>query len=115
MIHDVTIPFSFDTSPIEAQVAQFGENEAKKVIREVTMRGICSVMPSKNKSYWNDGKAKDENDINWKSYVDERVGEWLERHKEEVIDEASLLLAMRGSRKKVWREVLEEYKAERDA
>ena len=41
------------------------------------------------------------------------MDKWMERHKEEVIDEAALLMAMRGSRKLKWREVLEEYRAER--
>lgn len=115
MIHNVTIPFSFDTSPIEAQVAKFGEDEALKVIREVTLKGICSVMPSRDNGYWRDKKAKDENDINWKRYIDERIDAWIDRNRGEIIDEAALLMAMRANRNKKWREVLDELKAERDA
>lgn len=112
MIHDVTIPFSFDTSPIEAQIADIGEVEVQRIIREVTLNGIYSALPSKNRGYYRNLTPHNDNDVDWKAYVDERMDDWLERHKEEVIDEAALLMAMRGSRKKAWREVLDELKEE---
>lgn len=116
MIHDVTIPFSFDTTPIERQIANIGEQEVKNIIREVTLNGIYSALPTKNFGYY--GKpltpTKD-GEVNWKAYVDERMYEWLTMHKQEVIDEAALLIAMRAGRTAKWRKVLEELKAERDA
>lgn len=105
MIHDVTIPFRFDTSPIEAQVATIGFDEVAKIIDKVVKEGIAKALPH---SYNYRG-----NDIDWRSYINVYMDKWMERHKEEVIDEAALLMAMRGSRKLKWREVLEEYRAER--
>lgn len=103
MIHDVTIPFRFDTSPIEAQVAAIGFDEVAKIIDKVVKEGIAKTLPHSYRG----------NDIDWHRYVDDYMDKWMERHKEEVIDEAALLMAMRGSRKLKWREVLEEYRAER--
>lgn len=115
MIHDVTIPFSFDTSPIEKQIANIGEQEVMGLIREVTLNGIYSALPNKNDGYYRSNTPTKDSDINWKRYLDERMDKWLDQHKQEVIDEAAVLMAMRASRKKAWREVLEELKAERDA
>lgn len=116
MIHDVTIPFSFDTTPIENQIANIGEQEVKNIIREVTLNGIYSAMPSKRHGYYG-GKLTPTKDgeVDWKAYVDERMYNWLNIHKQEVIDEAALLIAMRAGRTTQWRKVLEELKAERDA
>lgn len=115
MIHDVTIPFCFDTSPIEAQIANIGEQEVAKVIDSVVRQGIAEALPRDYgyNPYGNgkDGKPK----VNWHRYVNDYMDKWMERHKQEVIDEAALLMAMRGSRKKAWREVLDELREERDA
>ena len=116
MIHDVTIPFSFDTSPIERQIANIGEQEVKSIIREVTLNGIYSAMPSKmSYGYYSSNAPTKDNQIDWKRYLDERVDKWLDAHAQDIIDEAALLMAMRGSRKKKWREVLDELKEERNA
>ena len=110
MIHDVTIPFSFDTTPIEEQIAQIGEQETKRVIREVVTEGIKSVMPMKySYGYYT---KEETGEIDWRKYVSDYMGEWMSDHAEEVIDEAALLLAAKASRKKAWREVLAEVKAE---
>jgi len=110
MIHNVTIPFSFDTSPIEAQVANIGESEVAKLVDKAVKEGLRDALPT---AYGYSSRNK--SGIDWHRYVDNYMDKWMERHKEEVIDEAALLMAMRGSRKKAWREVLEELKAERDA
>lgn len=110
MIHDVTIPFSFDTSPIESQIANIGESEVAKIVDKVVKEGIVEALPH-GYVY----SAHKRPDIDWRRYIDNYMDKWMERHKDEVIDEAALLMAMRGSRKKAWREVLEELKAERDA
>lgn len=115
MIHNVTIPFSFDTSPIEEQVAQFGEDEAKKAIREAVMNGLLSVLPGKDRGYYRNPKPNNDKEIDWKRYVDERMDAWIDGHMEDIVDEAALLMAMRAGRNKKWREVLDELKAERDA
>ena len=115
MIHDVTIPFSFDTGPIEQQIANIGEQEVRSVIREVTLNGIYSAMPSKRNGYYHNNMPTNDGDVNWKVYVDERMYEWLEANKQEIVDEAALLVAMRAGRTTQWRKVLEELRAERDA
>ena len=112
MIHDVTIPFSFDTSPIEEQIANVGAQEAQKLIENVVKNGLLSALPKKG-SYWA-GNPKNEDEIDWKRLVNDRVDEFIESHKDEIVDEAAMLLAMRGSRKKAWREVLEELKEDQD-
>lgn len=115
MIHDVTIPFSFDTSPIEAQVANIGEQEVAKIIDSVVRQGIADVLPTTYKydRYAPNGHGRSE--VNWHKYVNDYMDKWMERHAQEVVDEAALLMAMRGGRKKAWREVLEELREERDA
>lgn len=111
MIHDVTIPFSFDTSPIERQIASIGEQEVLRIIREVTKSGIYSVMPKKN-GWYRDSTPKSDDEVDWNSYIKRNFDKWIAANSQEIVDEAALLLAMRGSRKKAWREVLEELKEE---
>ncbi|MBQ9006722.1 MAG: hypothetical protein IJ092_10180 [Atopobiaceae bacterium] len=115
MIHDVTIPFRFDTSPIEAQIANIGEQEVAKIVDSVVRQGIAEALPRDYgySPYGTDRSGKPK--VNWRGYVDKYMDKWMERHAQEVVDEAALLMAMRGSRKKAWREVLEELKEERDA
>jgi hypothetical protein len=116
MIHDVTIPFRFDTTPIENQIANIGEQEVKSIIREVTLNGIYSVMPSKRHGIYGGSLTPTKDDeVNWKAYVDDRMYKWLDAHRQEIVDEAALLVAMRAGRTTQWRKVLEELKAERDA
>lgn len=115
MIHNVTIPFTYDTSPIEAQIANIGAQEVAKVIDSVVRQGIAEALPSdygySPYGIGKDGKPK----VNWHKYVNDYMDKWMERHAQDVIDEAALLMAMRGGRKKAWREVLDELKEERDA
>ena len=89
MIHDVTIPFSFDTTPIENQIANIGAQEVKSIIREVTLNGIYSALPSKRNGYYNSLTPTKDSDINWKSYVDDRMYKWLDAHRQEIVDEAT--------------------------
>lgn len=112
MIHDVTIPFSFDTSPIEEHIANIGAQEAQKLIESVVRKGLLSALHKKG-SYWA-GNPSNEDEIDWKRVVNERIDDFIDSHKDEIVDEAAMLLAMRGSRKKTWREVLEELKGDQD-
>lgn len=105
MIHNVTIPFSFDTSPIEQQIASIGEDEVRKVVDAVVKRGISEALPT---GYYYSKPADGMPNVNWRMYIGDYMDEWMERHKQEVIDEAALLMAMRAGRKKAWREVLAE-------
>ena len=108
MIHDVTIPFSFDTSPIEEHIANIGEREVSKVIEATVLKGIVSVMPKRGTYGYYDKSREDE--IDWRRFVNDSFHFWLDTHKAEIVDEAALLLAMKASRKKAWREVLAELK-----
>ena len=110
MVHDVVIPFRFDTAAIEEQIKNIGESEVAKVIREVTLNALCSVMPSKNRGYYHDMAPSSTSDIDWRRYVDERMYEWLNEHADEIIDEAALLLAAKAKSRKRWRDVLAELK-----
>ena len=111
MIHDVTIPFSFDTSPIENQIAAIGQSEVLKVIEKVTKQGIYSVLPKKNRYSYRD-TPKNDDEIDWSEVINNQFGKWLDSHSQEIIDEAALLLATKARRKKAWREVLAELKDE---
>ena len=115
MIHDVTIPFCFDTSPIERQIAELGRDEVAKVVDSVVRQGIAEALPSDYgySPYGTNKQGKPK--VNWRRYVNDYMDKWIERHAQEVIDEAALLMAMRASRKKKWREVLDELREERDA
>ena len=115
MIHDVTIPFCFDTSPIERQIAELGRDEVAKVVDSVVRQGIAEALPSKyGYSHYGIDRSGKPN-VNWHKYVNDYMDKWMECHAQEVVDEAALLVAMRGSRKKKWREVLDELRGERDA
>ena len=77
--------------------------------------GLLAAMPSKSGyGYYSSSKAKSLSDIDWRSIVNDRVDAVISEHIDEVVDEAAVLLAMRAGRKKAWREVLEEYREERD-
>ena len=115
MIHDCTIPFSFDTSPIERQIAAIGEEEVMRIVKEMVRNGVANALPSKfDYGSWNVTKNASDKDIDWKRYVDSYMNSWMERHRQEVVDEAALLMAMRGGRTVRWRDVLAELRAERD-
>lgn len=114
MIHDVTIPFSFDTTPIENQIANIGEQEVAKAIEATVREGIYSALPKKN-GWYRDNTPKSDDEIDWAWFMKDRFEKWLDLHTQEIVDEAAVLMAMRGGRKKAWREVLDELRAERDA
>lgn len=114
MIHDVTIPFRFDTSPIEEQIARIGEAEVAKAIQSVIREGIYSGLPKVGRYNYYDKKPKSDEEVDWTKVVNDRVDKFLGSHSDEIIDEAALLLAMRASRKRSWRETLAELKGEED-
>lgn len=109
MRHELTIPFSFDTGPIEAMLAKVGEDEVRKMIEQITRDGINKALSNVYGYEW----YRNQKDVNWKKVIGDRIDSFIERNRQEVVDEAALLMAMRGSRKKAWREVLEELKEER--
>lgn len=106
---EITIPFAFDTAPIEAMLQEHGTEEALKVIERMVEENIIPQVPKERDFY---GVRKSDKP-DWKAYMDDRFDLWLDDHKEEIIDEAALLLASRAGRKAKWRDVLRELKEER--
>lgn len=106
---EITIPFAFDTAPIEAMLQEHGTEEAMKVIERMVRESVISQVP-KQENPW--GYVDKEGKPDWKRYLDTRFDLWLDEHKEEIIDEAALLLAMKAGRKGRWRDVLREMKEE---
>lgn len=105
---EITIPFAFDTTPIETMLQEHGTEEALKVIERMVEENIIKQVPKERDYYGR--RTSDKPD--WKVYMDEKVDLWLNDHAEEIIDEAALLLAMRAGRKAKWRDVLKELKEE---
>lgn len=105
---EITIPFAFDTTPIEAMLQEHGTEEALKVIERMVEDNIIKQVP-KERDYY--GRIRSDRP-DWKAYMDKKVDLWLNEHAEEIIDEAALLLASRAGRKAKWREVLREIKEE---
>lgn len=106
---EIVIPFAFDTAPMESFIKEQGLDEVKRVIREMTEDGVRETLPKKYIGY------SPTSNVDWKTYFDMNFNQWLNNHAEEIIDEAALLMAMRAGRNKKWRDVLEEFKSERDA
>ena len=112
---EITIPFAFDTAPIEQMLQKDGEREAMRILENIVSEGLWKAMPEKSDRYsYGYGSKSKEPEIDWKAYVDRMLSSFIDEHSEEIIDEAALLLAARASRKKSWRDVLAEVKAETD-
>lgn len=114
MIHNVTVPFSFDTSPIEEKIAKIGEDRAEEVLEKVVRECISEVMP---RAYRRNGygmKVERDDEINWHAFVNDRFDAWLEKYTQTIIDEAALLIAARATRRKAWRETLAELRESGD-
>lgn len=111
---EFVIPFAFDTTPLEKVIQNQGEQEVKRIIEDMVREGVKDAMPKKSNGYaymsGNDPKLSVE--IDWRKFVENRFDRWLDQHQQEIIDEAALLMAAKGSRKKAWREVLAEVKAD---
>ena len=112
---EFTIPFEFDTGPIERRLKESGYEEIMRAIRDDCEAGLLASMPSKaNRAYYDSDSARSLSDINWKRIVNDRVDAAIRDHIDEVVDEAAVLLAMRAGRKKAWRELLDEYREGRE-
>lgn len=113
---EIVIPFAFDTAPVEKLLQEQGEAEVMKRLDSIVMEGIKKALPEKEPSYSYGAYRRHENvgepEIDWQGYVNEKLSSWINQHSQEIIDEAALLMAARGARKKAWREVLAEVKEE---
>lgn len=99
---EILIPFTLDTTPIEAKMGALGEAEVAKKVSEIIEQRVAEQLPRKYDGY--SGKSS----TDWKSYLDNRLYEWLNDHAQDIIDEAAMLLATRGFRRKEWKTVLRE-------
>jgi hypothetical protein len=105
---EIVIPFAFDTAPIEKLLEEQGEAEVMRILSEKVDSAVIANLPMKNDGYgYNAKKVPD-----WRGFLENRFSRWLDEHTQEIIDEAALLMAAKGSRKKAWREVLAEVKAD---
>ena len=105
---EIVIPFAFDTAPIEKVIQNQGEQEVRRIIEDMVREGI----KSNGYAYMSGNDPKLSVEIDWRKFVEDRFTRWLDEHTQEIIDEAALLMAAKGSRKKAWREVLAEVKAD---
>lgn len=108
MRSEFLIPFEFDTGPIERKLEESGYEEIWKGLVGQCEDGLLRAFPG---TYYNQPRSIGE--VDWRRFAEKAMEGMVAAHLQEVVDEAALLLAMRASRKKAWREVLEEYRAER--
>jgi hypothetical protein len=104
---EVTIPFMFDTTPIEQALEQVAEEEVRRKVDKLIERHVSDAVPRAYNG-WGEDKGKPD----WSALIRERIDAILERHADKIIDEAALLIAMRASSKRKWRDVLAECKEE---
>ena len=101
---EITIPIAFDTKPIEQMLQEHGMDEVKSAIRDIVEENIVNQVPKKG-SYYGNSKEPD-----WTRLLRTLFTDWLDNNRDEIIDEASLLMAQRAAGTKKWRDVLKEVK-----
>ena len=106
---EIVIPFAFDTAPLEARLRDHGEEEVTRILRDMVRDNLVACVPKKEDYY-----GRETGDPNWSRLMRDYFREWLDGHAEEIVDEAALILAQRGSSKRRWRDVLREVKEEQD-
>jgi hypothetical protein len=104
---EITIPFSFDTAPIEQMLQEVSKDEVTRKVDEIVKEGVLSALPEAYSSGWG-GTGKPD----WNTYVRNRTDAFIAKNADTIIDRASVLLAMRGATKRPWKDVLAEYKEE---
>ena len=114
MINEIVIPFQFNTAPVEERLQEHGYEEIVRQILESAEKAMLSKLPSSRNGdwYYSRESAKKLSDVDWKRMANDRLDAAIAEHMDEIVDEAAMLLAMRGNRKKKWREVLAELKEE---
>lgn len=105
---EIVIPFAFDTAPIEKLLEEQGEAEVMRILAEKVDAAVIANLPTKHDGYGYYAKQVPD----WRGFLENSFSRWLDEHQQEIIDEAALLMAARGGRKKAWREVLAEMRDE---
>lgn len=108
MITEVVIPFTFDTGPIEEMLQQQGWELVECQIKGMVAENIERNLPKKSIGYGYNASEEP----SWKLMLENQFQAFLSEHTQEIIDEAAVLLAMRGNRKRAWKDILEEYRKE---
>ena len=106
---EIVIPFAFDTAPVERLLQEHGKDEVMKILREMGERNLVECVPEQE-DYYGNGTGNP----NWARLMRDCFKEWLDGHSEEIVDEAALMLAQRGSSKRKWRDVLKGIKEGND-
>ena len=101
---EITIPFTFDTEPIEQMLQEVGKDDVMRKVDEIVKEGVLSAIP-KEYAGWSTSETPD-----WRTFVERRTDVFIRENANRIVDQAAVLLAMRGSRKRQWKEVLAEYK-----
>ena len=118
MNHEIVIPFNFDTSFFEKKLQDDGYDEVIRQLVENANAQMMKQLPTKGGNYDRWSKKTIEKSIDWYKMFSQKMDGWFEswiaEHGQEIIDEAALLMAKRGSSRKAWREVLSEYQEERN-
>ena len=102
---EIVIPFAFDTAPVEKMMQEHGKDEVMKILHDMVRDNLVACVP-RHKDYY----GRDTENPNWSALMRDCFKEWLDEHSEEIVDEAALVLAQRGSSKRKWRDVLKEIK-----
>jgi len=104
---EITVPFAFDTTPIETMLQEHGTEEAMKILERIVKENVIDRVPKKETYGYNISVEPD-----WGRYMSNCFERWLDAHVEEIVDEAALLLALKAGRKGKWRDILKELKEE---
>lgn len=94
MRHVVSIAFDFDDDTIRHYI----EEQAVDDVRNQLIADARRQVPR--------------NDCDWQALVERCIRDYLDEHVDEIVSTAALVLAMRTSRRKPWRECLAEATAE---
>lgn len=102
----MTIPFEFDTGPIERRLQENGYELVMLSLTDKCEAKMLSTL-SKKGGYWRE-TPETWDEVDWKDIVYRRINQAIDDNVDEIIQLAALMLAKRvGSRKK-WKEIADE-------
>jgi len=94
------IPFELDTSAIEAKIQTDGYKEVLERLTSSLRREVDGRLPKRFGS------------VDWDRVIWQALERFLDKHADEIIDTAVLLLAQKVGNRKRWRDVLKEIREE---
>ena len=102
MQHIVNVAFDFDDEKVKQSVEKTVENEMDKIIKEIILDKIA---PMEYAYYL---RRNERNWENFRNNLNNHIKEFLEEHKEEILDHAADKLVESLKRTKAWKEKYEE-------